>query len=212
MAAIDKSRCLANRPGGLEITGRALEFCAFLPGARILDIGCGSGMTVKYLRNTMNLDASGIDIYIDSERENHLITASGEAVPYGSSFFDGVLMECSFSLMENQVAVLREIKRVLKPAGYLVISDLFAHHEAAQFSGCLGRIDKKETIISAIENKGFQVMLFEDFTNSLRSLWGQMIFEKGAEAFYRDLGVSPEVFKRIRCGYFLMTAQKSSLL
>jgi ubiquinone/menaquinone biosynthesis C-methylase UbiE len=212
MAAIDKSRCLVNRPGGLEITGRALEFCAFPPGARILDIGCGSGVTVEYLRHAMNLDAIGIDIYVDSERENHLKTASGEAVPYESLSFDGVLMECSFSLMENQADVLREIRRVLKPAGYLVISDLFAHQEPAELSGCLGRIDRKETIISSIENMGFQIMLFEDFTDSLRSLWGQMILEKGAEAFYCELGVNPEVFRRIRCGYFLMAAQKSSLL
>jgi hypothetical protein len=34
-----KSKCLVNRPGGFEITNKALEFCAFQPGAEILDIG-----------------------------------------------------------------------------------------------------------------------------------------------------------------------------
>ena len=34
----------AIRPGGLELTARALEFCSFPDSARLLDVGCGSGV------------------------------------------------------------------------------------------------------------------------------------------------------------------------
>jgi len=48
------------RPGGLELTARAVDFAGLGAGAAVLDLGCGSGDSVRYLR-TLGIDAIGID-------------------------------------------------------------------------------------------------------------------------------------------------------
>ncbi|NJO87604.1 MAG: hypothetical protein HC831_00575 [Chloroflexia bacterium] len=62
-----------------------------------------------------------------------------------------------------------------------------------------------------LETNGFDLEVFEDHSQHLKTLWGQTIFEKGAKAFYCDLGVSPEQMKRIRCGYYLIVAKKKKI-
>ncbi len=49
------------RPGGLALTETALSRCSFSPGARILDVGCGSGGTVEWLIRRHGLRAAGVD-------------------------------------------------------------------------------------------------------------------------------------------------------
>ena len=49
------------RPGGFAITDRAISFCSFQRGAKILDIGCGSGATVNHLIQNQDFDAFGVD-------------------------------------------------------------------------------------------------------------------------------------------------------
>ena len=53
------------RPGGLHLTARAVDFCGFAPGDRILDAGCGYGVTGRYLSDEYGIRVVGIDISID---------------------------------------------------------------------------------------------------------------------------------------------------
>ena len=46
------------RPGGLELTGRAVTLCDFPSDARLLDVGCGMGSTVEYLAKCLGYRAS----------------------------------------------------------------------------------------------------------------------------------------------------------
>ena len=209
METINNSNCLINRPGGFVITDRALNFCAFSDGAKILDLGCGTGATVNHIVKNFGFEAFGLDKNIEnSVISDKLAKASAEDIPFASNSMDGIIMECSFSVVENQAKVLEECFRVLKADGSLIISDMFARGESAFLQGCLGRIETKENIINFIENNGFKIILFEDYSKSLQEMWGQMIFDKGAKAFYCELGVSPEIMKRIKCGYFLIVAVK----
>lgn len=209
MEAVTKTLCI-NRPGGFTITDRAISFCLFQSESKILDLGCGSGATVNYLTQNYSFEAFGLDISIETNNTpNNLIKATAEDIPFPSASMDGVLMECSFSVVNDQVAVLKECNRVLKADGRLIISDMYARGEAAQLKGCLGRIDRKEDLISMVESNGFTVELFEDYSHHLQTMWGQMIFEKGAKFFYCNLGVDPETMKRIKCGYCLIIARKN---
>ncbi|NVO09730.1 MAG: class I SAM-dependent methyltransferase [Bacteroidales bacterium] len=213
MEAIKNTSCVINRPGGFIITDTAFSFCSFTKNAKILDLGCGSGATVEYLHHKYGFDVYGLDKKLElSDIPNNLFKAAAEVIPFPEISMDGVLMECSFSMMTNQKTVLKECNRVLKADGRLIISDMYARGEAAQLKGCLGRVDSKESIINIIESNGFTIELFEDFSQHLQTMWGQMIFEKGAKTFYCDLGVDPETMKRIKCGYYLIVASKKVAL
>ena len=211
METIDNSTCSIYRPGGFVITDKALSFCSFPSKAKLLDIGCGAGATVLHMINNYNFDAFGIDKNLKDNSEKYLIKASAEDIPFLAASKDGVIMECSFSLMDDQEKVLKECYRVLKNDGLLIISEIYARGEAAQLKGCLGLVDTKENLISKLERNNFKLELFEDYSHHLQTMWGQMIFEKGAESFYKDLGVCPEKLKQVKCGYCLITARKENL-
>jgi arsenite methyltransferase len=208
MEAVNNVTCIVNRPGGFVITDRAISFCSFPSDAKILDLGCGFGATVDHLIKKYGLEAFGLEPNEEPSNPN-ILKASAEQIPFQNATFDGVLMECSFSVVENQETALKECHRVLKTDGRLIISDMYARGEAALLEGCLGRVDTKEDIVSRLESNGYAIDLFEDFSDHLKAMWGQMIFDKGAKSFYCELGVTPEVMKQINCGYFLIVATKN---
>jgi len=200
---------MMNRPGGFTITDRAIGLCAFRPGSKILDLGCGSGATVEHLVTKYSLDAFGMDPNPALlPKQHNFILAHAEGIPFATASMDGILMECSFSMMDDQRLVLAECYNLLKPDGKLIISDMYARGEPARLEYCTGRIEKKETIISTLESGGFTPEHFEDFSTQLKTYWGQMIFMKGAKSFYGDLGTDTETLKKIQCGYYLLVAVK----
>lgn len=199
------------RPGGFKITDRAISFCEFRKGAKILDIGCGEGATVDYLINK-GFEALGVDKNpTNAASQQNLTIGTAETLPFPNSSMDGIMMECSFNLMDNQQEVLKRCFEVLKPTGKLIISVMYARGKTKLENGCcIGRIVPKDEIIQKLETHGFFVKLFEDYSDELKTMWGQMIFDKGAKAFYCGLGVTPEKFKEMKCGYCLIVAQKCS--
>jgi hypothetical protein len=103
-------------------------------------------------------------------------------------------------MLNNPQSIERRKKKILE----LILCDV-----TAEFSGCLGRIENRENIISLLKENLFDIEYFEDFTHALQAYWGQLIFDLGAEAFYCSLGVDPGVLKRVKCGYFLIIAQRA---
>ena len=120
------------RPGGFEVTDRALEIADYKKGSRILDIGCGGGDTVDHL-NKMGLKAEGIDINlakIDEAKKafpgiNIKFGDGGFMDDYMSFTFDGIMMECSLSTFPQPDEALHEVYCVLKKGGRMIITDYY---------------------------------------------------------------------------------------
>ena len=120
------------RPGGFEVTDKALEKANYKMGSRILDIGCGEGDTVNYL-NKMGLKAEGIDINlakIDDAKKNFpgidvKFGDGGFLDDYMSYTFDGIIAECALSTMLQPDEALHEAYCVLKKGGRLIITDYY---------------------------------------------------------------------------------------
>ena len=115
------------RPGGLDLTKQALSLANFLPGARIADLGCGTGASLKLL-SEMGFEAIGLDcspiLLKEAATKGQALEGDFHHLPWPGESFDGLLYECSLSLAAEPERVLQESFRVLKNKGRLIISDL----------------------------------------------------------------------------------------
>ncbi|MDD2734016.1 MAG: class I SAM-dependent methyltransferase [Desulfuromonadaceae bacterium] len=183
----------------MALTDRALEFCSFDAGARLLDVGCGAGASVEHLRSHYAFDARGIDLspalIAEGARRNPdlpLSEGSAEALPYPDESHDGIVCECVLSLLKEPLKALTEFRRLLCSGGYLILSDMYDRdHETWQPEAWLS------------EN-GFTVLLREDHTRLLRELAARLIL---ANVSLEGICCSPAgpVGKP---GYYLLVARK----
>jgi ubiquinone/menaquinone biosynthesis C-methylase UbiE len=189
-------------------------FCHFSEGGQVLDVGCGAGQTVRFLRETYRLDAMGIDPILTNAREQAdpefpIWHGTAHALPFERESLDGIICECSFSLFDTPESVLAGFARALKPGGRLLISDVYARGLPAEISGFTKYLHTRESLCRWITNQGLRLTLFEDQSQALKSLALQMIMDmKDGESFYESIGGSYAAMKAARCGYYWLAARK----
>ena len=104
--------------------------------ARLLDVACGTGQFLRQIKtNYPRLHVTGIDLsphYLAVARRElqswsrvSLVHGAAEAMPFAEAQFDAITCIYLFHELPSQVrrAVVREIRRVLKPGGLLVFVD-----------------------------------------------------------------------------------------
>ena len=140
---------MKGHPGGEAHSLRMLELSGLEKGAKILDMGAGSGETVLLLQR-LGYDAQGIDLEPGAEiiRQGDFLNTG-----YGDGFFDAVLSQCAFFVSGNIPAALRESHRILKHGGLLLLSDVCFMPE--------------DMLRQLVESLGFSVLHQEDMT----ALW-----------------------------------------
>ncbi|MFC1530426.1 class I SAM-dependent methyltransferase [Gemmatimonadota bacterium] len=101
-------------------------------GAHVLDVGCGTGMHLElYARSgctIAGLDSSPAMLKIARKRlgtEADLREADALEMPFGDGVFDIVLASLFLHehAPETRLAILRQMNRVMKPAGHMMIVD-----------------------------------------------------------------------------------------
>lgn len=129
------------KPGEFRITKKAMERWKLPKGSKVLDIGCGLGGTMEYLETEYGFECSGIDLSLERIQEGKTRNPSlnikygdGEFLDEFSSFsFDGVVMECTLSLINLPDEALHEAFCVLKNGGKLFLSDLYIKNPDSGF-------------------------------------------------------------------------------
>lgn len=90
------------------------------PGARVLDVGCGSGFIAHHL-NAMGRRVTGVDLNDATEAPIDYLSFNGRELPFDDGVFDAVIF--SFVLHHSQTiaSLLGEARRVLRPDGHIVV-------------------------------------------------------------------------------------------
>lgn len=100
----------------------ALELARVLPtGARVLDVGCGSGYIAHHLSALLGAPVSGIDVRKTSDAPIDYAAFDGEHFPAAGAAFDAVLLCYVLHHAQDQPAFLREVRRVLRDGGLVVV-------------------------------------------------------------------------------------------
>jgi len=111
-----------------------LELAGDVTGRALLDLGCGDGaLAVAFWERSAHVtgvDASAAMIQAATERANKagaeiaLHVATAECLPFPPKQFDVVTAITVLCFVEEAAPVFREIARVLRPGGRLVIGEL----------------------------------------------------------------------------------------
>ena len=108
---------------------RLLELAAPRPGERLLDVGAGSGTLVAQAL-ALGVDATGVDASEAMARvavakvPGRFVLGGAERLPFAAHSFDVVTTSLSMHHWESAEDGLREIARVLRPGGRLVLADV----------------------------------------------------------------------------------------
>jgi len=209
-------------PGGETLTLEAAKACGWKEGDHILDLGCGGGESMVLLRDRLGIKPVGCDTDEGMLARARTLDGSlklrktdGMSLDFPSLYFDGALLECSFSLMNRHDELLNELYCVLKKGARMAISDLYyinpdkdrageVYYEARrildtprQEGDCessdeypspylLDGLFVVDNLLYAIRQAGFEITLFRDRTRELKDWYAQLLMDYGSlEEYWR---------------------------
>ena len=211
-------------PGGEDLTREAARAAGWKAGDRILDVGCGDGASMRLLRDELGVKPVGCDrdkaiLARAKELDGslQLRQTDGLSLDFPSLYFDGALLECSFSLMNRHDELLHELYCVLKPGASIAITDLYCINPDADRAGEIYYEAKRilntprqendcktadslpspylldgmfviDNLLHAIRETGFEITLFRDRTKQLQDYYAQLLFDYGSlDAYWEQV-------------------------
>ncbi len=171
--------------------GAPLAAAALQKGETVLDLGSGAGFDAFLAAHAVGANGHviGVDMTdemlakarVNAERAglHNVEFRKGyiEALPVDDASVDVVLSNCVINLVPDKAAVYREVARVLRPGGRMVISDVVLNEplpeaiaaDVAAFTGCVAGAALRDqylatvaaaglTAIEVLSDKGFGTM------------------------------------------------------
>jgi len=122
-----------------DVRGRwegLLALLAAQPGERMLDVGCGAGIPARYLAGQVGPEGRVAAIDTSSRSLTRLrevtaaqgipnldlVRAEASALPFPDGSFDAVLCVNVLEAVPDKAKALREMHRVLKPGGRVLVA------------------------------------------------------------------------------------------
>ncbi len=218
-------------PGGLALTHQLAIETLVGDHAKVLDIACGTGKSASYLAQRFGATVFALDRSVQAFMQQGYATPSdstltfvqGEAqhLPIASETIDVVFCECAMSTFNNRHLAITEIYRVLKPGGFIALSDIYLNEN---LPGALKRelgqwlyIDSSYNAVRSqqeISQHGFSQLKFYDVSKALLESVQTMNTHTNCEQSHY-ISNTPTLPKRLiqltydgSIGYYLLTARK----
>ncbi len=206
--------------------GAPLAFDLLREGEKVLDIGSGEG--IEAIIAAMMVGENGLVVGLDftdemlkKARENgrkcslrniKFLKGEAEKIPFSDGYFDTVISNCVLNLVEDKQIALREIFRVLKPGGKILISDIVSEGQLSEeirndpelWSSCIGGALPFGEYLSIFEKVGFSTpRIFEQKEIHFR---GSKLFSITFKALKLPSRIKIEA-KEVEKGIFLFPNQ-----
>jgi len=146
------SEAIKQMPHGAALRPDLAVIASFIkPGSRVLDIGCGDGALLKWLRDERQVDGRGVEIdqaLVQRALANGISVVQGEVVSdlpyYPDQSYDYVILSQTLQATTDPVAVLNHIVRIGKQAILSVPN--FGHWKNRLYLALRGRMPVTKTL------------------------------------------------------------------
>lgn len=177
-------------PGGEALTIRLGSLLRLGPGSLVLDVASGQGTSACVLAQRFGCHVVGLDYGTGAVQQagararelglDQLVSfqqGDAECLPLPDATFDALLCECAFCTFPNKAAAAAEFWRVLKPGGYVGLSDLTRCGEVPQalqgllaWIACIADAQPRERYMQILSEAGLSIETCEPHDEALREL------------------------------------------
>lgn len=122
--------------GGTAATDTLLSRCGVGPESRLLEVGCGVGITPCHAAQRLGCQVVAVDLSermlswarrrarrLRLDRQVSLAAAAAQELPFPDDSFDAVICESVLAFMPDPARALAEYTRVARPGGYVGVTE-----------------------------------------------------------------------------------------
>ncbi len=193
---------------------------------RILDGGCGRGFYLRFIRHVSRAELIGVELEfaylraaqkaLSGEGRIMLVNGSLGVLPFPAGYFDKAILSEVLEHVSDDVAVLKEVARVLKPGGLIAITvpnanypfwwdpinktleTLFKTHiRRGMLAGIWAnhiRLYTRDQLRQAVSLAGLENLAERSFTHYSFPFIHNIVYGLGKTAL--EAGILPEVWRR----------------
>lgn len=138
-------------------------------GSLVLDIGCGTGMLMKWLEENRQVNAVGVDLAVNSlligkkEGLKKMLCGNSEALPLRDSCFSYLVCKGSVHHFPKPDLAFNEMYRILKPGGRIVFFEPMSSLLANFFRKIIPGTGKYESPVDLSHKEEFTSQRLQHF-------------------------------------------------